>query len=185
MNLPASHAAALEWTRRTVNGIGADQWSLPTPCAGWDVRFLLNHVVAGNEWVHELVGGRTIEEVGDRLDGDRLGADPAGAYAASAVLADEAFSTPGAMEEPCAVSYGPVPGEVYCGHRLIDVLVHGWDLAKATSQDASLPEDLCRTCLDVIEPQRDVLIGSGMFGAPVPCSSDDPRTVLLTTLGRR
>lgn len=185
MDLPSSHAAALERTARTVGGIGADQWSLPTPCEQWDVRLLLNHVVSGNLWVHELVGGHTIEEVGDRLDGDRLGADPADAYAASAELAADAFSAPGAMQAPCAVSYGPVPGEVYCGHRLIDVLVHGWDLAEATGQDASLPEDLCRTCLDILEPQRAALLGSGVFGTPVPCGAQDPQTVLLTTLGRR
>ena len=32
-----------------------------------------------------------------------------------------------------AVSYGPVPGEIYAGHRFIDVLIHGWDVAKATN----------------------------------------------------
>ena len=36
------------------------------------------------------------------------------------------------------MSYGPVPGSVYAGHRFIDVLIHGWDLAKATGQDATI-----------------------------------------------
>lgn len=185
MDLPAAHAAALERTALTVGAIAPDQWPLPTPCEGWDVRYLLNHVIAGNLWAHELVGGRTIEEVGGRLDGDRIGEDASAAYAASAQLARDAFSAPGAMEAPCAVSYGPVPGSVYCGHRLIDVLVHGWDLAKATGQDASLPEDLCRTCLEVIEPQKDALLATGAFGSPVPVDAGDPQTELLSTLGRR
>lgn len=185
MDLPACHAAALERTAATVEGIGPDQWSLPTPCDGWDVRYLLNHIIAGNLWVPELVGGRSIEDVGDRLDGDRIGDDPDAAYAASAKSAAEAFAAPGAMEAPCAVSYGPVPGSVYCGHRFIDVLVHGWDLAKATQQDTSLPAALCEACLDVLEPQKDALLATGAFGTAVADPGDGgPQAVLLATLGR-
>ena len=61
------------------------------------------------------------------------------------------------MEAPCAVSYGPVPGEVYCGHRFIDVLVHGWDVAKSTGQDTTLDPELVEACLEVVEPQLDML----------------------------
>jgi len=35
-----------------------------------------------------------------------------------------------ARSTPCAMSYGPVPGSVYADHRFIDVLIHGWDLAR-------------------------------------------------------
>ena len=73
-----------------------------------------------------------------RLDGDLLGDDPAAAYAASAAAAAAVFRRPGALDAPCAVSYGPVPGSVYAGHRFLDVLVHGWDLAVATGQDYAL-----------------------------------------------
>ena len=78
------HAQALDHTGRIVSGIGPDRWQGDTPCAGWDVRSLLNHVVAGNLWAAALGAGGTIEGVGDRLDGDVLGADPAGSYAVSA-----------------------------------------------------------------------------------------------------
>lgn len=186
MDLPASHAAALDHTGATVRGIGDDQWGLATPCDGWDVRYLLNHIVSGNLWTRELTGGRTIEEVGDRLDGDVLGGDPADAYAITAKIAAAAFLAPGAMEAPCAVSYGPVPGEVYCGHRFIDVLVHGWDLAKATGQDTSLPTSLCEDCIEVIEPQLQLLKVSGAFGSDVEVRpGDDAQTRLLAMLGRR
>lgn len=186
MDLPASHTAALERTGVTVRGIGADQWGLPTPCDGWDVRYLLNHVVSGNLWARELAAGRTIEEVGDRLDGDMLGGDAVEAYVASAQVAADVFEAPGAMEAACAVSYGPVPGEVYCGHRFIDVLVHGWDLAKATGQDTALPTDLCEACIEVLEPQLEMLRGSGAFGSGVEVHpDDDAQTRLLAMLGRR
>src|SRR5919198_2685962 len=149
-DLPELHDHALTVTRRYVAAIGDDQWNDPTPDEGWDVRELVNHIVSGNFWAGELARGKTIEEVGDRLDGDVLGNDPVAAYDASARAASDAFHAPGAMEAPCAVSYGPVPGEVYLGHRFIDVLVHGWDVAKATGQDKQLDPELVEACWDVI-----------------------------------
>src|SRR5438128_8988040 len=124
-NIAQLHRASLDATRVTVAGVKAEQWTWPTPNDGWDVRALLNHIVTGNLWAAELGAGRTIAEVGDRLDGDVLGGDPLGTYDASAAVAAATFEAPGALEAPCAVSYGPVPGSVYAGHRFIDVLIHG------------------------------------------------------------
>jgi uncharacterized protein (TIGR03086 family) len=185
VHLPEVHAAALEVTGAFVGAVPADRWHAPTPCAGWDVRALVNHVVAGNWWAAELAAGRTIPEVGDRLDGDVLGDDPSGAYRASAAAAAEVFRRPGAMERPCAVSYGPVPGSVYCGHRFIDVLVHGWDLAVAVGADPTLPAGLVEACLEVVTPQAELFAGSGMFGTARPVPPDAPaQTRLLALLGR-
>jgi len=179
------HAQALDHTGRIVAGIPADRWQSATPCDGWDVRALLNHVVAGNLWAAELAAGGTIAGVRDRLDGDLLGTDPAGAYAASADAAAAVFSKPGAMDAPCAVSYGPVPGSVYAGHRFIDVFVHGWDLAVATGQDAKLDPALMQACRDVIEPQLGAFRGAGAFGGELAAPSgatDQDR--FLAMLGR-
>src|ERR1700745_3990685 len=145
------HAKALDATGTIVAGLPADRWHADTPCGRWDVRALGNHVVSGNLWAAELAAGRTIDDLGDRLDGDVLGADPVGAYDASAKAAAAAFRAPGAMDAPCAVSYGPVPGSVYAGHRFLDVFIHGWDLAVATGQDTALDAGLMRACQDVIE----------------------------------
>ena len=164
LDLLELHEQALARTRRDVAGIGADQWDASTPCDGWTVRDVANHIVSGNFWAAELARGKTIADVGDRLDGDVLGADPLAAYDESGRAADAAFRAPGAMEAPCAVSYGPVPGEVYAGHRFIDLLIHGWDLAKATGQDTTLPPELVESCWAIVEPQRDLLVGSGQFG---------------------
>ena len=180
--LPDVHRDALAATGRVVAGIKPDQLHAPTPCEDYDVSGLLNHVIGGNFWVAPLVEGKTIEQVGDALDRD-FAADE---YQASADEADRAFSSEGAMERPVAVSYGPVPGEVYAGHRFVDVLIHGWDLAKATGQDTTLDPELVEACWAVINPQMELLKGSGMFGGDVPVSDDaDSQTKLLATLGRR
>jgi uncharacterized protein (TIGR03086 family) len=186
VNLPEVHArAVLETTRAFVAGIGPDQWARPSTCEGWDVRTLANHLVSGNFWVAPLVEGQSIAEVGDRLDGDLLGADPLAAYDASAAQAAEAFRVPDALDRMVAVSYGPVPGSVYCGHRFLDVLIHGWDLAESTGQDTNLPADLVEACWEVVTPQRELLEGSGMFGTEVNLSAGaDRQSQLLAVLGR-
>lgn len=184
-SLPALHRQALESTHTLVAGIGSEQWPDPTPCDDWDVRQLVNHLVAGNLWVVELTAGRAIADVGDRLDGDRLGDLPLHAYDRSAAAAATAFDAPGAMEAPCAVSYGPVPGSIYAGHRLVDVVVHGWDIAVATGQDPSLDPELIEACWEVVRPQLRELQASGMFGSELAGpASPDPQERLLAALGR-
>jgi uncharacterized protein (TIGR03086 family) len=186
VDLPEVHARALDGARRSVAGVGDDQWEQTSGCDVWTVRELVNHIVTGNYWAAELASGFTIEAVGDRLDGDVLGTDPLRAYDDSALVAAAVFRAPGAMEAPCAVSYGPVPGEIYCGHRFLDVLVHGWDVASSTGQDTALDPELVEACFEVIEPQMEMLRGSGMFGTPVDAPEGASRqTQLLAVLGRR
>lgn len=185
MDLPRIHEQALGATATLIEGVAARQLDLPTPCDGWSVRELLNHIVGGNLWAAELAAGKTIDEVGDRLDGDMLGDDPSAAYRASAEVAAAAFNAPGAMDAPCAVSYGPVPGSVYCGHRIVDVAIHGWDLAKGTGQDTTLDPALVDAVAAIVAPQIDLLSGSGMFGTTIGVAADaDPQTRLLSQLGR-
>jgi uncharacterized protein (TIGR03086 family) len=185
VDLPEVHARSLEHARRSVAGVADDQWDQLSDCDPWTVRELVNHVVTGNYWAAELGSGLTIEEVGDRLDGDVLGTDPLRIYDDSSIVAAAVFRAPGAMDRPCAVSYGPVPGSVYCGHRFLDVLVHGWDVAKSTDQDTTHEPELVEACLAVIEPQMDMLTESGAFGNRIDVPEDaSPQTRLLGLLGR-
>ena len=114
-----------------------------------------------------------------------LGADPARSYAASAEAAAAAFLRPGALDAPCAVSYGPVSGSVYAGHRFIDVLIHGWDLATATGQGTALDARLMETCRQIIRPQLETFRRAGALAAelPVPPGAT-AQTRFLAMLGR-
>ena len=180
------HAQALDATGRIVAGVPADRWHAATPCADWDACALVNHLISGNLWAAELAAGGTIEGVGSRLDGDLLGSDPAAAYADSAAAAAAAFRTPGALDAPCAVSYGPVPGSVYAGHRFLDVLVHGWDLAVATGQDYALDPELMEACWQVVEPQLEAFRSAGALGPEVAVPADaSAQTRFLAQLGRK
>jgi len=58
------HARALQVTGRVVSRVAAGRWRAATPCAGWDARALVNHLVSGNLWAAELASGAAIEDAG-------------------------------------------------------------------------------------------------------------------------
>ena len=73
---------------------------------------------------------------------------------------------------------GPVdlPGEIAALVALDEVVVHGWDLARATGQDYDPGEAAILACLGFaqsFEPPADADDG-GLFGPPVPVPDDAP-----------
>src|SRR3954466_5968719 len=93
------HRRAVDEFGWRVEAVADNQWGLPTPCADWDVRALVHHLVYENVWSPPLLEGQTIAQVGDRFEGDLLGDDPKAAWKDSAQLALQAVSRPGAMTQ--------------------------------------------------------------------------------------
>jgi uncharacterized protein (TIGR03086 family) len=66
-----------------------------------------------------------------------------------------------------------------------DVLVHTWDLAKATGQDTSIDADFAADMYEGMLPMDDMLRQSGHFGPRVEVPPDaDPVTKLIGFTGR-
>ena len=138
LDVPTQHQVAAAAFDRLVDQVGDGQWCEPTPCAAWNVHQLVNHVVYENRWAVPLFAGKTVADVGHTLDGDLLGADPSAAWRRSAAEARAAIDTSDAMTRTVHLSFGDVTGADY-GHQLVaDLLVHGWDLARAIGADESL-----------------------------------------------
>ena len=67
-----------------------------------------------------------------------------------------------------------------------DVLIHTWDLARATGLDETLDADEVHRFADGIEPMDEILRTSGHYGPRTPVPDDaDEQTWLLAFLGRR
>jgi uncharacterized protein (TIGR03086 family) len=130
--------AAIAGVERIVARIRADQWSLPTPCDGVDVRAMVNHLITGNLAFVTLVTG-TEPPV---RDADHLGDDPFFAFRASADLLAAALRTPGMAARTYTLPFGRVPGSALAGIRMTECLGHGWDLARATGQPPGFPDNL-------------------------------------------
>ncbi|MDP3967694.1 MAG: hypothetical protein Q8Q02_05390 [Nocardioides sp.] len=80
----------------------------------------------------------------------------------------------------------PLPlGEALSRVYTADVLLHTWNLARATGQDDRLDEDTCAAMLEGMAPMADQLQASGQYGAPMPVPTDAPvQDRLLGLIGR-
>jgi uncharacterized protein (TIGR03086 family) len=173
-------------TQRYMDRVRADQWHAPTPNTEWDVKQVTNHIIGENLWAGELLQGKTIAEEGDKFDGDVAGPDPAASYRASVSVATDAVAAPGAMEAVCHLSFGDFSGADYSAQLFLDLLIHGWDIAKGTEQDTRLPSDLVEACLPIAREITAMARSFGVYGDDLPVSPDaDQQTRLLALVGRR
>jgi uncharacterized protein (TIGR03086 family) len=72
-----------------------------------------------------------------------------------------------------------------CRAPVLDVFIHGWDLAAATGQDTTLDPALLEACREVIEPQLAGFRAAGAIGEPLPVGLGAcAQTRFLAELGR-
>lgn len=125
-----------------VDDVSDDQWDAPTPCPEWSVRDLVAHVVTEDRWAAPIMHGLTTEEVGDRFAGDLLGDDPVGEAHRAAAIATGAIETELERREIVHLAYGDDDADEFVRRLAVDHLLHGWDLAMATTGDPRLDPDL-------------------------------------------
>ncbi len=157
------HNRSIDGFKKAVVDIGDDVWARATPCDGWSVRDLVNHVVAEELWTAPLLGGRTIAEVGDRYDGDVLGPDPVTA----AVMAGESAARAAEradLDATVHLSFGDVPARFYLEQLFADHVVHAWDLSAATGGVYPMEADLVDECTRWFERHEDEYRAAGAIG---------------------
>lgn len=164
--------------------VGEDEWELPTPCAGWDVRTVVAHVVVGDAQVPALLAGEPVPFV-EEYDPSVLGQRPLAAWRGTALAAIRAFAAPGVLERRYAHPVGNVRGRTVIGFRISDSLVHAWDLATAIGEEVMLDPELCEYALDFWFPMASTLASSGFYApAQMPAEGAGPAERLLALLGR-
>jgi len=183
MDIRDLHRTALDAFSRRVDHLPPQCGQWATPCADWDVNALINHVVGENRWVPPLLGGSTVADVGDALDGDLLGDDPVAAWHGSVAPALDAISaTP--LDRTVHLSFGDFPAEEYLWQLTADALVHAWDLARATDQDETLPAEVVDACARWFDGVEADYRAAGAIGPAVVVDGSDPAGVLLGRFGR-
>ena len=185
-DLIALYHRSVEGFAARVAAVGDRQWRDPTPCADWDVRTLVNHVVYEDRWAVPLFKGRTIAEVGDQFEGDLVGDDPKAAWMAASADARSAISDAALLGRTVHLSFGDTSGEEYLNQLTCDHLIHGWDLARGTGGDERLDPELVELALGYLGPRVDEWRGAGAFGPAVDVPDGaDPQTRLLGLTGRK
>jgi uncharacterized protein (TIGR03086 family) len=185
----ADLATALAGTEELVTRIGSGEWGVPTPCTGWSVRDVVNHLVGGNLLFAGVLGGEPLpprEELVAAMRADRLGDDPVAAYRASAAELLAAFGADGVLDRVVTVPAGTFPGIAALHLRIVEALVHGWDVARATGRPLDFPDRLVeqelaftRSTLPRLPPRP---AGQGPFAPAEPVPDDAPALDRLAAL---
>jgi len=170
-----------------VEAVPGDAWERPAPCEGWVARDVVRHLV---EWLPGpgfLLGTFDI----DTGPIPSVDTEPAAAWTVVSktiqrALDDPSIATrvedcgpPGRMSLEDAVNMTCTP----------DVLIHTWDLARATGLDERLdPDEVHRQLvgLESMPPEVDeAMRSSGHFGPRVVVADNaDEQTRLLAFMGR-
>ena len=137
---------ALKGAETIVAGVRAGQWDAATPCDGLDARAVARHLADGLARFAALLRGSAPPPAADGS-----GDDPAAAFTAAAAELRAALKTPKVLDEVYkATPKGRgVPGSLLAQVRTLELLGHGWDLARATGQAADFGDDLTERVLAV------------------------------------
>ena len=181
-------AEAVHLAGDLVRRVAPEQWAAPTPCEGWNVRQLVDHVVAGQQLFARVLGGEPFDDAfaAVRSQTDRLADDPAGAYDVSAGAMLAAFAAPGVLDRTVRVPFGTVPGAVARHLRITEALVHGWDLARAIGAPFDPPARLVEPELAAAGPLLSAVPPERKVFAPSQQAGDGARPIerLVALLGR-
>ena len=173
------YRAATSRAVTVVEAVRPDQFGWPTPCSEWSVQQLIDHLVGSTEYLLAAASGRQPVALAGAIGSDYRGG-------VQRVLA--AVAQPGVMERICVSPLGfdwPVAQAV--AGTFMDVLIHTWDLARATHQDERLDPDLVQACTAMFVPEmprrgRE----AGIIGPEVAVGADaSTQDRLLAVMGRR
>jgi uncharacterized protein (TIGR03086 family) len=163
----------------TIERTGPDDWSNPSPCEDWDARGVVEHVVD----VHSMM----LRPLERRLaGGPSVADDPLGAFRAARSEVEVVLDDPALAGHEYDGLLGRTTVETTIDRFLgFDLVVHGWDLARATGQDEAMDPDEIERIWGMAQGLGDNLRRSGVCGPEVAVADDAPlQDRLLGMLGR-
>ncbi|MGY0023111.1 TIGR03086 family metal-binding protein [Streptomyces sp. cg35] len=159
---------------RLAHGVREDQLDLPTPCPDYAVRHLLGHILGLSIGLRAAgrkeLGGPTATAPGSTLP--ELGPDWRSVLPGALDDLVDTWQEPAAWEGMTQAGGLDLPGAVAGLVTADELVVHGWDLARATGQAYAPDEAALRAARDLLTPDeggRD-----GLFGPVVPVPDDAP-----------
>jgi uncharacterized protein (TIGR03086 family) len=163
-----------------VEAVKADRWEDQSPCDEWTARDIVDHMV-GNM-------GRFLGFVDRRLPaGPSVAEDPAAAWRSARNAVQEGLDDPSIAGHEFDGGMGKTTYEQAVDRFAgIDLVVHSWDLARATGGDEHLDPDDVHAIFETATPMDEMLRGPGVCTAKLdPPAGADEQTQLLAFMGRR
>ncbi|MFF1715275.1 TIGR03086 family metal-binding protein [Streptomyces sp. NPDC058268] len=151
-----------------VRAIPDDRLAAPTPCAEYDVKALVNHLLQVIVQFQALAAKQN-SDFGDSPDYVAETPDWRGRFADEAGKLVAAWAAPGAEEGTTGAM--DMPARTVGCMVLLDLTVHAWDLARATGQDYEpAPESsgVVAALRESVANLGPTARKMGVFGEPLP-----------------
>jgi uncharacterized protein (TIGR03086 family) len=149
-------------------GVADDQLIGPSPCTDYTVGDLIEHVDqvchGFSTLAHQDTGGQ--QGTGSGAGATHFGPGWRDAVAQHVQELSKAWDDPVAWQGTTNLSGLDLSNERWGKIALTELVVHGWDIAKATGQPFDLPEPTLRACLDHV--------AEFIPNAPIPALWDSP-----------
>lgn len=164
---------AAESMATIVRNISADQLPAPTPCADYDVRALVNHLLFWGPSL-EAAGRKEIvpPPAATESDVDLTEGDWAATLTAQLDRTATTWSAPAAWEGATRFTGPESPATAIGGMIVIELCVHAWDLASATGQALVLDDDLLAFLHDEVTASAEMGRQYGVYGPEVAVPVD-------------
>ena len=162
------------------------QWSAQSPCEKWDARDVVGHIVMMHDVMLHPV--HRIPSPGPTVAEDPLAAFRRARSDVEALLTDRDVAASKTSTPAGELTVSDMVDQVVSQ----DLVHHGWDLAKATGQDAAMDPDDVAELLPVVEALPPEMYEPGAYGpdsevlgpkVSVPHDAS-PQDRLLGLLGR-
>ncbi|MEY9946405.1 TIGR03086 family metal-binding protein [Kitasatospora sp. GAS1066B] len=168
MNLHQPLSDAVARMATVVGSVDPARLSAATPCAEYDVRGLVNHLLF---WapIIEGVGLHKTAVIDRAAEGrdDHTGGDWQADYLGWLDRIDRAWASDSAWEGTATLGPATVPAAVIGEKTLVELAVHGWDLARATGQEFQVTDAVADHANRIILATADETRAMRMFGPPV------------------
>jgi uncharacterized protein (TIGR03086 family) len=159
------HHRACAGFAAVAHAVPPDSWSASTPCPDWDARAVVEHVIGFHDFL-------LLRPLGVRASRPRD--DAAARWDATSDALFSALASDGALDRETELPGGGTSTpRTMIAALTTDVLIHTWDLARATGQPAALDDDLCERAYTAAVSGT-FTRAEGMIGPEVVVAPDAP-----------
>jgi uncharacterized protein (TIGR03086 family) len=157
-----------------LDGVADEHLGARTPCEEYTVGDLVEHIGG----LANAFAASAAKEFGSETsqapvgDASRLAEDWRTAIPAQLIVLAEAWAKPDAWEGLTQAGGVELPAAVMGQVALNELVIHGWDLARATGQAYDPDEQSLQVALGIVTPQEGA--SRGPFGPVVDVPADAP-----------
>ena len=180
-----AYESAVQVLAPLMAGVTAAQLNSGTPCTEWSVQSLINHALAVQAFANAVVskGSPNMAAMG-QVD-HALPSEGAGAAFKAVTDTTLAALKAANLEDVVETPFGAMPAGNFIMIPITDMIIHRWDLAKATGQDATMDNALAEIGLAALTPALSGGRDGAFFGPEVTVpASGSAQDRLLGLSGR-